>query len=135
MPSPIRLEQLCNIWHQGIIRIRIRQQRTDTQQYLTDSQCWTPLILENIQTDSAIGINVAVVDAGGKVYLGGFEGVVGRKVNVEEEYSPGVRGVIGSHDGSLPVEHVVSDGSGGAIGGRIFSEIDKFCKIINVGCE
>jgi len=126
MPRPIALEQLCNIRHEGIIRIRIGQKRTNTQKHLTNGKSRTPLILENIQTDSPVRVDVAVVDAGGEVYLWGFEWVVCWEVDVEEEDSAGVGGVVGAHDCCLPVEHVVSDGSGGAIGGRVFSEVDEF---------
>ena len=131
MPRPIALEQLCNIRHKGIIRIRIGQKRTNTQKHLTNSKSRTPLILENIQTDSSVRVDVAVVDAGGEVYLWGFEWVVCWEVDVEEEDSAGVGGVVGAHDCCLPVEHVVSDGSGGAIGGWVFSEVDEFCVIFS----
>ena len=68
-----------------------------------------------------------MVDAGGEVYLGGFEGVVCGEVDVEEEDSAGVGRVVRAHDCGLPVEHVVSDGSGGAVGWRVSSEVDEFC--------
>ena len=74
-----------------------------------------------------------MVDAGGEVYLGGFEGVVCGEVDVEEEDSAGVGGVVGAHDCGLPVEHVVADGSGGAVRRGIFSEVDEFCWLGWVG--
>jgi hypothetical protein len=126
MPVLIRLQNLCNIGHKGIIRIRIGQKRTDAQQNLADSQCRTPLVLEDIKTDSSIGIDVAVVDTGSKVYLGGLEGIICWELNFEEEDSAGVGGIIGSHDCCLPVEHIISNGSSGAVGRRVFSEVDEF---------
>lgn len=38
-----------------------------------------------------------------------LEGVIRRELDIEEEHSPLVRAVGGSHDGSGPVEQVVSD--------------------------
>jgi len=66
-----------------------------------------------------------VVDAGCEVYLWRLEGVVGGEVDVEEEDAAGVWGVVGSHNCGLPVEHVVSDGSGGAVGWGVFAEVYK----------
>jgi len=68
--SPIRLEKLRNVRHQRIIRVGVGKERTDTQQNLTNRQCWTPLVLENIQADTSVRVDVAVVDACGKVNFG-----------------------------------------------------------------
>ena len=76
-----------------------------------------------------------MVDAGGEVYLGWFKGVVGREVDVEEEYSAGVGGIVGAHDCCLPVEHVISYGSSGTICRRVFSEVDEFCGGNAVKCS
>jgi hypothetical protein len=51
-------------------------------------------------------------------------------VDVEEEDSAGVGGVVRSHDCCLPVEHIVSYGTSGAICRRVFSEVDEFCEFI-----
>jgi hypothetical protein len=70
MPSLVGFEKLRNIRHQGIIGIRVRQKRANTEQYLANGQCRTPLVLENVETNAAIRINVAVVDACGEMDLG-----------------------------------------------------------------
>lgn len=70
MPGSIRLEQLRNVRNQRVVRIGVRQQRANTQQNLTNRQCWTPLVLENIETNSAVRIDVTVVDACGKMDFG-----------------------------------------------------------------
>ena len=46
-----------------------------------DCKGWAPLVTENIQADAAVGIDVRVVDAGGEVDLGRFEGIVGGKMD------------------------------------------------------
>ena len=43
------------------------------------------MVPQDIQTDTAIGVDVGVVDAGGEVDLWRLEWVVGREVNSEEE--------------------------------------------------
>ena len=70
MPGPVRLEKLRNVRHERIVRVGVGEERTDTQQNLTDRQCWTPLVLENIQADTSVRVDVAVVDACGKVDFG-----------------------------------------------------------------
>jgi len=126
VPLLISLEQLCNVRNKRIIRIRIGQERTNGQQHLGNCQSGAPLVLEDVQTDTSIGIDVAVIDTGGEVHFGWLEGVICREVNVKKEYSARIGGIVRSHDCSLPVEHIVSDRTGGAICGRIFTKIDKF---------
>lgn len=43
------------------------------------------MVPQDIQTDTAIGVDVGVVDASGEVDLRGLEGVVGREVDGKEE--------------------------------------------------
>jgi hypothetical protein len=68
--GPVRLEQLRNIRHKRIIGVGVSQEGTDTEQDLANGQCWTPLVLENVQTDSSVRVDVAMVNACGKVNLG-----------------------------------------------------------------
>lgn len=82
VPGPVRFQKLGNIGDQRIIGIGISQERTNGEQDLTNSQSRTPLVLEDIQANSSIGIDVTVVDSRGEVDLGRFEWVIGRKVNV-----------------------------------------------------
>jgi len=51
------------------------------------------LVSEDIQTDTAVAVDVGVVDAGGEVDLWGLERVVRGEVDGEEEDTAGVWGV------------------------------------------
>lgn len=97
--------------------------------FLTFADCegrW-PLIFEDVQADGSILVDVGVVDPGNEVNLGWFEGVVGGEVDVQEEHTTAVWGVIGSHDCSLPVELVLLiDRSSWAVGGWVLAKINKF---------
>ena len=67
-----------------------------------------------------------MVNSRGEVDLGWLEWVVSWEMNVQEEDSSGVRRIIWSHDGCLPVILVLLvDWTGGAVGGWIFSEVDE----------
>jgi hypothetical protein len=126
MPPTVRFEKLCNVWHQRVIGIGIRQEGADGKQNLANRQSRTPLILEDIKTDSSVGVDVAVVDPGGKVDLGRFKGVIGRKVNIEKENAARIGGIVRSHNCGLPMEHVISNGPCRAVGGGIFTQVDEF---------
>ena len=58
--------------------------------------------------------------------LGRLEGVVGREMNVQEEHALMVRGVLGAHDRSLPVELVrFVSGAGRTVCRWVSSEVDE----------
>lgn len=78
-----------NLGNERVIRIRIRQHRTDRQQHLVDGQGWTPLIPQDVEADGSVGVDVWVVDLGGEGDLGGFEGVVW---NVKADMSRYIKG-------------------------------------------
>lgn len=115
MSDSVRLEQLRNIGHQRIIGVGVSQEGTDTEQDLANGQCWTPLVLENVQTDTSVRVDVAMVNACGKVNLGRLERIVGRKVNVQKEDTARIGRVLRSHNCRLPVEHIITNGSRRAI--------------------
>jgi hypothetical protein len=66
----VGLEQLRNIGHKRIIGVGVSQEGADTEQDFGNGQCRTPLVLENVQTDTSVGVDVAMVNACGKVNLG-----------------------------------------------------------------
>lgn len=45
------------------------------------------MVPQDVEADRAVGIDVGVVDLGGKADFGRFEWVVGREHNGEEEYA------------------------------------------------
>lgn len=72
MPGPIGLEKLSDIGNQGVVGVGIGEKGTDRQQDLTDGQRWAPLVLEDVQTDPTVRVDVAVVNACGKVNFWGL---------------------------------------------------------------
>jgi hypothetical protein len=107
VPHPVSFQELGNVGHKRIIWIGVREEGTNTEQHFANSEGRTPLILQNVEADSTIRVNVAVVDARSKMHLRGFEWVIGGKVNVEEEYTPRIGRFVGPHDSGLPVEHII----------------------------
>lgn len=65
-----------------------------------------------------------MVNASGEMDLGRFERIIGWKVNIEEEDSACIWRVIGTHDGGLPVEHIVSNWASGTVRWWVLSQID-----------
>ena len=126
MAGAVGLQKLRDVRDEGVVRVGVGEEGADAEQHLGDGEGGTPLVLEDVEADAAVRVDVAVVDAGGEVDLGRLEGVVGGEVDVEEEDAAGVGGVVGPHDGGLPVEHIVADRAGAAVGRRVLAEVDQF---------
>jgi len=123
----VGLVDVGNLWNQRIIWVGIGQQGTDGEENLGDGECWRPLFLQDIKANRSIGVNIWVVDSCGEVDLGWFEWVVSWEVDVQEVNTTGIRWIIWSHDGSLPVILILLiNWSGGAVGWWILSKIDEF---------
>jgi hypothetical protein len=60
-----------------------------------------------------------------------LEGIVGRKMNIEEKDPSRIRRILRTHNGGLPMEHIVTDGTGGTIGRWVLAQIDQFLKIMD----
>jgi hypothetical protein len=112
VPRPVCLQELGDVWNQRIIGIGVSEKGTDRKQNLTNRQSRTPLVLEDIETDTTVRVDVTVVDTGGEMDLRRLERIVGGKVNIQEENSSSVRGIVWAHNRCLPVEHIISDWAG-----------------------
>ncbi len=62
---------------------RSNTQHTQEGQEMTFGNCEgrAPIVLEDVKTDAALIVDIAVVDLGLKVDARGLEGVIGGKVN------------------------------------------------------
>ena len=47
---------------EGVVGVRVREQRADGEQHLGDGERGRPLLLQNVQADLAAAVHVAVVD-------------------------------------------------------------------------
>jgi len=89
VPGPVGFEKLGNVRNKWIVRVGVRQKRTDTQQDFANRQCRTPLVLENVQTDSSVGVDVAVIDTGRKVNLWRLREEETRGIGDRRQYGTG----------------------------------------------
>ena len=64
------------------------------------------MLAKNVETDRPVAVDVGVVDLCLEAHFGGFERVIGRESDHQEEYTAGVWAIAGPHDGCLPLEHV-----------------------------
>ena len=127
MLGPIILIEMGDLRNEWVIWVGIGQEGTKWEENLRNCESRWPLILENIQTDTSIRIDVAVIDPGRECALGRLEGIVGWETNIDEEYSSCVWGVVWPHDGRLPCELIfLIKRTSWAVCRRIFSEINKF---------
>ena len=127
MLGPIIFIKMGNLRNKWIIWVCIGQKGTEGEQHLWNCQSWWPLVFENVQTDTSIRVDVAVIDPSRESALGRLEWIVGRETNIDEEYSSSVWGVVWAHDGRLPCELVfLIERTSWTVCGGIFSEINKF---------
>ncbi len=57
----------------GHTRVGIGQKWANREQYFTDSQSWTPLVFQYVETDTSIAIYVGVIYLCCEVHFGRFE--------------------------------------------------------------
>ena len=79
IPRSIRLVQVCNLWHERIIGVRIGKQAANAKQDLANRQRRRPLVSQNVEADAPVRVDIRVVDLGLEGHLGRLEGVVGRE--------------------------------------------------------
>jgi len=87
----VRLQELGNVRNQWIVRVWVGQKGTDAQQDFGNGQSRTPLVLEDIKTNSSVRVDVAVVDTGGEMNLRRLEWVISWKMDIKEEDTAGIR--------------------------------------------
>lgn len=104
-----------NTSNQWIGWVAVCQKRTNGEQHLRDGQCRRPVVLEDVQADHALAVDIAVIYPRSECDLRGFERILGREVNVQEEHTALVHGPGRSQDGGNPLVQVVPLGTGTAV--------------------
>ena len=61
---------------QGIAGVAVGQEGADGEEDLGDGESWAPLVLQDVETDDALGVDVAVVDASPELDLWRLERVL-----------------------------------------------------------
>jgi hypothetical protein len=92
-----------------------KAQKETAKTYLGNGQSRGPLVFQDIQANSTIGIDIAVIYFGGKSAFRGLERIVRREVDIQEVHTTSIRRVVRSHDSSLPVEEIISNRAGRAV--------------------
>ena len=54
---------------QNLTRVAVCEQGADGQQHLGDGEGWTPVILQDVQTDYSLAVDIAVIDPCTECYL------------------------------------------------------------------
>lgn len=99
---------LGNVSHQRVVGVGVRQKRADGEQDFAYGQGRTPLVLENVEANGAVGIDVAMVDARAEYDLGALKGILDGEGNVEEEDATSIRRLFRTHNGRYPLKDVVA---------------------------
>jgi hypothetical protein len=54
MPAAVGAVELGNLRHEGIIRVRVREEGANGKEDLGDGQRGAPLVLQDVQTDACV---------------------------------------------------------------------------------
>jgi hypothetical protein len=95
----------------------------NTEKQFRSRKCGTPIGFKNIDTYSAVAVNIRVKNGGNEFDMRGLEWIVDGKINIEEEYTPGIRTALWSGNRRAPFHNIVVQGSAAAVGRWI---TDKF---------
>jgi len=104
MLAAIGLEKLSNFWNKWIIGIGLIQQGTDGEKDLADRQCGTPVIFEDVETDTSLRVDIAVIDLCDEANFWWLEWIVRGELNLEIENTVGIGSVSRTNDRGNPVE-------------------------------
>jgi len=109
----------CYGSHQGVRGVAVSKQGTDTQQDLRYSESRTPVVFQNVETNDALGVDVAMVDPGPEDNFWWFEWVVRGKMYVQEKYPALVHRGRWTQDRGDPLVQIVPFRTRAAIWRRI----------------
>lgn len=62
--------------HQRVGRVAVCEQGADGEEDFGDGQGWTPVVLQDVQTDHALAVDVTVIDSCSERNLRGFKRIV-----------------------------------------------------------
>lgn len=119
----VRLVHVGNFWHQGIIRVWIRQQRAYREQHLGYCEGRAPLLFQDIKADATIAVNVGVEHLCSEGNLGWLEWVIRWEVDGHQKHTSSERAVTWTHNSCLPVEHVITNRASTARSGRVLLQV------------
>ncbi len=58
MYGAVCLEQVRNLGHEGVVGVRVGEQRGDGQEHLRNGERGAPVVLENIEADAAARVDL-----------------------------------------------------------------------------
>lgn len=119
----VRLPHLGDVVRQRVVRIGAAQKRLDGEEHRADLQRGTPLVFQNIQTDSAQFVDVRVVDLGEEADAGGIQGIVFREEQFQLEQAALVGGTTRARHKYVKVSAVLVVGVRADPRRRVFREI------------
>ena len=103
------LEDLGDFGLEGVVCVRVLEQRHETLNYEARVQGGHPVVLDCLRTDlPRVLLDVRVEDLRLEVHLRSLERVVVGEVNVDDKLASSVGRVGGADDGGVPVSQVVT---------------------------
>ena len=92
--------------------------------YLGDGQRRAPIIFQDIQANSSLVVNVAMVNLGGETDLGRLEGIFCRELDIQAKNTTSIRAPPWPHDRCTPPEQIaLRRRPGAAVGRRVLGQV------------
>lgn len=104
--TTVRLQDLCRVLVQRVIRIGLQEQVLQTVHDRVDGQHGFPVLPQNVQADIALQIDIRVIDFGLTLDLRRFMRIAGAHLEVEPEAAALVEALIRTDD-ELEVQQVI----------------------------
>ena len=98
---------------EGIVGVGAAEKSLDREEHGADLEGWRPLVLEDVEADTAELVDVGVVDLRQETGLGRRHGIVVWQKHLERELAILVRGCDGSVNDDVEVTKVVGIGGDG----------------------
>lgn len=110
-----------DLWDEGVVRVRVRQERQDAEEHLGDAEGGAPLGFQNIKADSTGCVDVRMIDLRLEGDDRGLERVLRGEVDAQAEDAALKGRVGGAEDHGIPAEEVLADRTCCAVldGGRL----------------
>lgn len=116
---------------QRIVRIGCTQKSLDGQQNGSDLKGRTPLVLQDVQTDSSEFVDIGVIDFGQKADFGWGHGIVSGQEQFQLEDTLFVRGLFRSLNGNGKISEIFCVRSRADSGDGFLNQTARFLKKVN----
>ena len=114
------------VGNKRVVGVWLVEKRRNTEKQFRSRKCRTPVVFENVETYTAVAVDIRVKNGRNELDMRGLEWIVDREVNIEEEYATGIRTAFRSGNRRAPFHNIVIQRSTAAVGRWITDKFGQF---------